>query len=186
MVPIMSLWMPILLSAVFSFLASWLIHMMLGYHKNDYRKVPAEDQVMDALRPFDLPPGDYMVPRVSGPAEMKSPAFAEKMKRGPVLIATVLPNGMWAMAPQLAQWFVYCVVIGVFAAYVAGRALAPGAPYLSVFRFAGTTTFACFGVALWQDSIWYKRSWATTAKHTLDSLIYGLLAGGTFGWLWPR
>ena len=46
MVPIMSLWMPILLSAVFSFLASWLIHMMLGYHKNDYRKVPAEDQVM--------------------------------------------------------------------------------------------------------------------------------------------
>jgi len=38
---------------------------------------------------------------------------------------------------------------------------------------------------LWQMSIWYRRSWSTTLKATLDGVIYGLLTGGAFGWLWP-
>ena len=33
MVPVMSLWTPILVSAVVVFFASWLIHMVVGYHK---------------------------------------------------------------------------------------------------------------------------------------------------------
>ena len=41
-------------------------------------------------------------------------------------------------------------------------------------------------LALWQDSIWYKKKWSTTVKNTIDGLIYGLLTGGTFGWLWPN
>jgi hypothetical protein len=64
---------------------------------------------------------------------------------------------------------------------VAGRrALAPGAHYLSVFRFVG------YALALWQNSIWYKRAWSTTLKSTFDGLVYALLTAGTFGWLWPR
>jgi hypothetical protein len=74
----------------------------------------------------------------------------------------------------------------VFAAYVAGRALAPGAPYTSVFRFAGCTAFVAYSLALWQSSIWYRRKWSTTLKLNIDGLLYGLLTGGTFGWLWPR
>jgi hypothetical protein len=186
MVPVMSLWLPILLSAVFVFVASSIIHMVLPYHKSDYRKMPAEDEVMDALRKFNLPPGDYMLPRAGSPAEMKAPAFLDKMKKGPVLITTVLPNGPGSMGSNLAMWFVYCLVIGVFAAYVTGRAVAAGAPYLTVHRFAGATAFGCYALALWQDSIWYKRAWSTTLKHTFDGLVYALLTGGTFGWLWPR
>jgi hypothetical protein len=41
-------------------------------------------------------------------------------------------------------------------------------------------------VALWPQSIWYRKSWLTTAKTTIDGLIYGLLTAGTMGWLWPR
>jgi hypothetical protein len=77
-------------------------------------------------------------------------------------------------------------VVGVFAAYVAGRALGPGAPYLQVHRFAGVTAFAAYALALAQSSIWYKRAWSTTLKSTFDGLIYALMTGGTFGWLWPR
>jgi|SRR6516164_9797574 len=79
-----------------------------------------------------------------------------------------------------------CVVIGVFAAYVAGRALPPGTDYLQVFRFVGATAFIGYSVALWQMSIWNRRAWLTTIKATVDGLIYALLTAGTFGWLWPR
>ena len=61
-----------------------------------------------------------------------------------------------------------------------------GADYLDVFRFAGTTTFACYSMSLPQTSIWYKRSWSTTLKVMFDGLIYSALTAGMFGWLWPR
>jgi hypothetical protein len=49
MVPVMSLWIPILIAAVFVFAASSIIHMVLRYHNSDFGKVPSEDAVMDAL-----------------------------------------------------------------------------------------------------------------------------------------
>ncbi len=181
-----ALWLPILLSAVIVFVASSLIHMALPWHKSDYPKMPNEDKVMDVLRPLAIPPGDYMMPRPSSRAEMRSPQFAEKFKRGPVVMMTVMPSGSMAMGKQLTMWFGYAVVVGIFAAYVAGRALPPGTPYLAVFRFAGVTAFIGYALALWQMSIWYRRAWITTVKATVDGLIYALLTAGTFGWLWPR
>jgi len=186
MVPVLSLWLPILLAAVIVFIASSIIHMVLPFHRNDYKTLPDEDGVMDALRKFDIPPGDYVFPCVKSPTEMKSPAFVEKRKKGPVGMMTVIPGGDVAMGPSLAQWFVYCLVVGIFAAYVAGRALPVGAHYRAVFRFAGVTAFVGYGLALWQNSIWYKRAWATTLRSAIDSLVYGLLTAGVFGWLWPR
>ena len=41
-------------------------------------------------------------------------------------------------------------------------------------------------LAKWSDKIWTKRSLASEIKATIDGLIYGLLTGGVFGWLWPR
>lgn len=181
-----ALWLPILLSAVFVFVVSSVIHMASPWHKSDYPKMPNEDQVRDALRPLAIPPGDYMVPRPQSMDEMKSPAFAEKIRQGPVLIVTVLPNEPMSMGRNLSLWFAYSVVVSVFAAYVTGRALSQGSPYLSVFRFAGATAFAGYALALWQLSIWYRRSWSITVKSTIDGLIYALLTAGTFGWLWPH
>ena len=181
-----ALWLPILLSSVIVFVVSSIIHMASPWHKNDYPKVPNEDKVRDALRPLAIPPGDYMVPRASSSQEMRSPEFAEKIKQGPNMVLTVIPNGPWPMAQNLTLWFLYAVVVGVFAAYVAGRALPAGAAYLSVFRFAGVMAFVGYSVALWQMSIWYRRAWSTTIKATVDGLIYALLTAGTFGWLWPR
>jgi hypothetical protein len=180
------LWLPILLSAVFVFVASSIIHMASPWHKSDYPKMPNEDQAMDALRPLAIPPGDYFIPRPSGRDEMRSPAFAEKMKSGPVVVLTVMPSASMSMGRNLALWFLYDAAAGVFAAYVAGRALPPGAAYLQVFRFAGVTAFVGYSLALWQMSIWYRRAWTTTIKSTVDGLIYALLTAGTFGWLWPR
>lgn len=180
------LWMPILLAAVLVFVGSWLVHMVLPYHRSDYSAAPREDEVMAALRPFALPPGDYCVPRPASAKDMNSPAFLEKLKKGPVVWMTVMPNAPSSMGKSLAQWFVYCVVVSLFAAYICSRAVDRGAPYLEVSRFASTTAFAGYGLALWQNSIWYRRKWSTTLKSNLDAVLYGFLTGGALGWLWPR
>lgn len=181
-----ALWLPILVSAVLVFVASSIIHMASPWHKTDYPRLANEDQVMDALRPLAIPPGDYFVPRPSSRDELRSPAFADKMKRGPVAVMTVMPSGQMSMGRNLGLWFAYCVVVNLFAGYIAGRALPPGSPYLNAFRFVGAAAFMGYSFALWQMSIWYRRSWTTTIKATVDGLIYALLTAGTFGWLWPR
>ena len=79
-----------------------------------------------------------------------------------------------------------CFVVGVFAAYVAGRALPSGTDYLRVFQFVGATAFLGYSFALWPIAIWYHRSLGTTIRSTIDGLLYALLTAGTFGWLWPR
>jgi len=180
-----ALWLPILVSAVLVFIASSIIHMASPWHKSDFPRLANEQQVMDALRPLKIPPGDYFVPRPASRDEMNSPAFKERVKQGPVVVFTVMP-GEFSMGRNLALWFAYCAVIGFLAAYVTGRALPPGTAYLRVFRFAGTTAFIGYSAALWQMSIWYHRAWTTTIKATVDGLIYGLLTAGAFGWLWPR
>jgi hypothetical protein len=125
-----------------------------------------------------------MLPRAADMKSMQAPEFVEKLKRGPVLLMTVLPNGPVSMSKALIQWFVYTVIVSALAAYVAGNALPADASYLAVFRIAGTAAFIAYAVGLWQQSIWYNRPWSTTLRHTLDGLIYGLLTGGAFGWLW--
>ena len=185
MTELTALWIPIIVSAVFVFVASSIIHMGPFWHRGDFAKLPKQDEAMDALRPFAIPPGDYMFPRADSMADMGSPAFIEKRTKGPVGIVTVFPNGPWAMTAQLTQWFVFNLVVGLFSAYIAGQALAPGAPYLRVFQFAGATAFFCYAIALWELSIWFRRGWHLSLKGTLDGLIYACLTAGVFGWLWP-
>ena len=180
-----ALWLPILLSAIVVFVASSIIHMASPWHKNDYPRLPNEDRFRDALGTLDLPPGDYMVPRAFSRQEMQSPEFLAKLDQGPNVIMTVLPKGMMSMARSLVLWFIYLLVVTIAAAYVSGRALAPGAEYLEVFRFVCTTAFLGYSFALLQMSIWYRRGWNITIKSMVDGLIYASLTAGIMGWLWP-
>ncbi len=187
MTPLGSLWLPILLSAVVVFVLSSFLHMALPFwHRNDYTKVPNEDQFRAAVRPLAVPPGDYLVPAPGEGNPMKDPDHIAKMKEGPVLMMTVMPNGMPSMGKSLGFWFVYLLVVGVFAGYVAGHVFGPGAPYLGVFRFVGVTAFLAYAGALWQRTIWFGYSWTATLRSTIDGLIYGLFTAGVFGWLWPK
>jgi len=185
MTSLASLWLPILLSAVFVFVMSSLLHMVLPWHRTDYSKVPNEDAVAAALRGFSIPPGDYMMPRPNTRAEMASPEFAEKVKKGPMVVMTVMPAGM-NMAGNLAQWFGFLVVVSVFAAYITSRTVGAGAGSMRVVQLAAATAFVAYGIGLWPMSIWYRRSWGTTLKSTVDGLIYGLITGATLAWLWPK
>jgi hypothetical protein len=186
MVSLMSLWLPILLSAVAVFLISSVIHTVLKYHAGDFRKLSNEDEVLESLRRLNIPPGDYMIPCASSMEAKKSPDFAEKIKAGPVAVMTFMDPRTLSMGPQLVLWFLFSILVSVIAAYVAGSALPRGASYLSVFRFAGAVSFTGYAIGLIHDSIWYKRNWGTTLKFLFDGLVYGLVTAGVFGWLWPR
>ena len=185
MVALTSLWLPVLVSAVLVFIASSVIHMAIGYHNSDYAKMPREDDILAALGPMAIPPGDYFLPHAGGMKAFKDPVFQAKWKKGPVAALTVMPSGANFMGAQLAQWFVYAAVVAFFAGYVATRTIPPAAHYLIVFRVVGTTAFMGYALGLWQMTIWYHRSVTTTLKSTLDGLLYACLTAGAFGWLWP-
>ena len=185
MVPILSLWLPILVASVLVFVVSSILHMVLNYHHSDYRQLPREEETLAALRSAGVTPGLYHFPYCATPKEMGTPEMMEKLERGPVGLMTILPSGPMAMPKYLVQWFVYSLLVSLFVAYVAGRTLAGGAEYLAVFRVAGTVAFATYGLSQLVDSIWKGQPWSTTFKNVFDGLVYALVTAGAFGWLWP-
>jgi hypothetical protein len=184
-----ALWLPILLSAVIVFIASSIMHMVLPYHKSDYRQLPDEDKLLATLRPAGLQRGVYVFPFCTH-QNMKSPEIQEKYKQGPVGILTVFPSGPPVMPKFLGLWFAYSLIISVVVAYLTAHAhplvLAHGAPFRPVFRVAGTAAFLAYGLANLSNGIWKGQPWGNVIKEVVDGLVYALLTAGTFGWLWPH
>ena len=178
-----SLWLPILVSAVVVFIASSVIHMVFTYHKNDLQKLPDEEGAMNALRLLDIPQGDYVMPYCGTSKGMKEPEMIEKWDKGPVAILTVLESGMPKMGKSLVQWFIYILVVSIFAAYIASHSLTSEDTYLAVFRIVGSVAFMGYSLAFWQSYIWFKKSFRYVFLSSIDGLIYALLTAGVFGWL---
>jgi hypothetical protein len=174
---IMTLWQPILLSAVLTFIAGAAIWMAMPWHKSDWGKASDEEGARAALR--GLAPGQYNLPHGTD----MSDEMQQKFKDGPVAFLTIVPPGLPAMGPKLGMMFAYNLLVAVVCAYFVSRTAAPDADYLAVFRISGAVAFVAYGMAFIQDSVWFGRPWSSTAKTTLDAMIYALLTGGAFGWL---
>ena len=183
-VSLIQLWLPIVLGGTFAWIASALIHMLLKYHNSDFKGLSNEDDVMEAVRAGSPKTGLYNFPHCAM-SEMQDKAVQEKFNRGPVGFVTVFPNGLPNMPKLMGQQIGFFVVSCLLVAYCATLALAPGAEYMTVFRFVGTVGFLTFGWGIIPYSIWYGHPWSTTGKYLLDAFIYGLVAAGTFAWLWP-
>jgi len=177
---IITLWQPIIASAVIVFLAGAVIWMVMPWHKTDWRKTEDEEAVRAALS--STQPGMYTVPN-GDPAQFKDPAMQQKLIDGPQAFITVVPSGVPQMGGKLVMMFVYNLLVAILCAYFVSRTIAPGSEYLAVFRVAGAVAFVAYGFAYIQESVWFGRSWSATMKTFLDALIYGLLTGGAFGWL---
>jgi hypothetical protein len=186
MVPLAALWLPVLISAVTVFLASWIVHMFLPHHRVDFAKLPQEDAVLDALRALNIPSGAYLAPYVNTAAQMKEPAYVEKRKRGPAMFLTLMAGPDPGMGKALLQWFIYLLVISLFIAFLASETIAAGAPYPVVFRFVCVAALVAYALGHPHQSIWFRQPWRATCNYLIDGLIYALLTAGVFGWLWPR
>lgn len=186
MVSILDLWLPIVLSAVLVFFASSLLWMALPFHKNDFKFLGGEEaNVMNMIRGLNLSGGIYMFPRCDPKAVKDDPAAAERLKTGPWGMLTVMASP-GSMGKCLGLWMLNTLLVAAFVAYIASNALPAGAEYLKVFQIVGATTFLAYGGNALCDSIWKGRPWSHLPGNIIDALIYALLTGGAFGWLWPK
>lgn len=184
--PFGSLWLAVVLSAVVVFALSSVIHMVLKYHKADYKPLPNEDAARAGLGGGSLAPGIYVTPHCPDMKQMADPAVKAKYEKGPVAIVTILPNGLPAMPKYLGLWFGFCLLASFVTAYVARHTLYYGAEGGKVMQITGCVAFACYGVGRVMDSIWHGQPWQNTARQMLDGGIYALATGLTFRLMWPE
>ena len=176
-----SLWLPILVSGVALFFASWAAWMLLPHHKPEWTGLPDEDAVMNALRSANVAPGQYMFPYSCKPEDWKSEEFQRRRAAGPTGTLTVWkspPNMGVNMICTLLFFTVANFVIG----YLAGIALDPGEDFLTVFRFVATAGVLTYGTANILNGIWFGRK---MVADIVDGIAYGLITGLIFAWLWP-
>jgi len=185
MISLTELWLPILLSAVFVFIASSIFHMVIPIHKGDWRKLPGEEKIMAEIRTQGVAPGMYMFPMCSSMKDMGSPEMIEKMKLGPVGTTIILPRGGINMGKSLVLWFLYCILIGVIIAIAVAPALPRGATFKAVFHLTGLAALLAYALIPIPESIWKGQPWGITAKFLFDGAVYGIITGLTFAWLWP-
>lgn len=186
MVSLAALWLPIVGSAVLVFVLSSLVHMVLKYHSVDYTKLPNEDVVRAAIRAGSPAPRQYIIPYASEMKEMQSPEMQQKFAEGPVAVLNIKPPGPMTMGASLVQWFVFALVVSLVTAYIASRTVAPGTPFLEVFRVVGTVAWLAYAAGQIPGAIWMGKPWAVAWKEVFDGFLYGMGTAALFGWLWPH
>lgn len=183
MTPMLELWLPILVSAVVVFFASFVAWTLLPHHKPDIQKLDNEPAFAAALREQGIKPGCYMFPGCDS-SSMKTAEGKAKYAAGPwgtLSLQAEQPN----FGRNLATVFVFYLVVGVFVAYLAGLALGAGAESVQVFRVAGTAAMASYCLGAIPGGIFFGRSMRAMAMDILDGLVYALLTGIVFALLWP-
>jgi len=183
--PFGSLWLPVVVSAVAVWIASAVLHMALRYHKADYRELPNEDAVGEAMRKGGAAPGLYMIPYCPDPSQMKDPAVIKKYTDGPVALVAVMENGTPKLGKHLVLWFAFCILVSFVSAYIARHTLSYGADGMTVLRITGAVAFACHGIGYLIDPIWKAAPWSNTLRNLFDAAVYSILTAVSFMLLWP-
>jgi hypothetical protein len=178
-----SLWLPIVVSGVALFFASWAAWMLLPHHKGEWVGLPNEDAVMGQLKGDSLPPGQYCFPYAAKPEDWKSEAYKAKMKAGPHGTLT-----LWKAAPNMGLNMVctlaFFLIANAVIAYLAGTVLhpVPETERWFVFRFVGTAGILTYGTANILNGIWFGRKMVADIA---DGVVYGIITGTIFALLWP-
>jgi hypothetical protein len=183
--PFGSLWLPVVVSAVAVWLVSAVLHMVLKYHRADYRQLAEEEGVGHTLRKAASSPGVYFIPYCADMSQMKDPAVRKRFEDGPVAIITLMRSGLPNMGKSLGQWFAFCLLVSFVTSYVARHSLDPGAVGMEVLRLTGTIAFVGYGFGYFQDSIWKGIPWSNSLRGLLDAAVYALVTGLVFRFLWP-
>ena len=184
MVELGALWLPIVVGTVVAFIAGAVLWMVLPHHRGDFRRLPAEDVVISALRQAGAGPGQYLFPYVE-PKDMRDPAMVAKLSHPPAGVVVLREPGVPDMKKQLGQQAIYHLAITLLIAYAVGRALPAGAAYFDVFRVVAAVGFLAYAGAQVPHAIWFGRPWDVVLRDVVDGAVWGLLTAGVFGWLWP-
>ena len=150
----LSLWLPIVLSTVAIFFASFLSWMVVRLHEKDWTKLQHEESFIDHVRGLNLAEGNYMFPGCGSPSDVNTPAFKQKYNDGPRGILQILPVAN--MGKNLALTMLFFFVCNATFAYLASFALKSEADFITVFRFVATVALLTFASSIVQHAIWFK------------------------------
>ncbi len=176
----LALWLPILISTIALFFASFLSWMVFQLHAKDWVKMNGEEAFMTAVRGMNIPEGNYMFPGVDSLKEANTPEHQKKYSDGPRGILQILP--MVNMGKNLGLTFTYFLFCNATFAYLGSFALESGAEFIDVFRFVATIALLTFAASIVQHAIWFK---VRITGHLIESIAYSLIAGGIFAAFWP-
>jgi hypothetical protein len=184
MTPLVQLWLPVLVSAVVVFVASFLAWMVLPHHKKDIKTLPDEKALTDHLRKLNLPPGTYMWPGCQPGQDMKSEEYCARYNAGPWGTMNVVGRKP-SFARNLVLTFLLYIVVSIFVGYVTSLAREPGASFLPVFRLAGATAVLGYCAGSIPGAIFTGKPGRFVLTDFIDGVVYGLLTGVMFGLFWP-
>jgi hypothetical protein len=181
---LLALWMPILVSAVGIFFASFVSWVIIGHHNPDWAVLPDEDENVKRLGELHLPPGRYLFPCARTKEDMEDETKKALIASGPWGTINV-----WSGAPHMEKnmglTFVFYLVTAVFVGYLGTLALKPGAGFSKVFRVTGTAAILAHCFAFMPNNIWFGTPKRAILMDVLDGVVYGLITGAVFGALWP-
>ncbi|HMP79248.1 MAG TPA: hypothetical protein PKD54_07340 [Pirellulaceae bacterium] len=176
-----ALWLPILLTGIVLFFASFVAWTILPHHQRDWDRAPDEPALLDAVRKLNLPAGSYLFPYFSH-QEAKDPANQERYRIGPRGRLDVWDEAN--MGRNLGLTFLHFLLVAIFTAYIGWIAMEGTAPTgWHVFRLVGAVGVLTFASSGQLHAIWFRRR---TLNDFLDGIVYGLLMGLIFAICWPK
>lgn len=131
MTSLIALWLPILITTVALFFASFLAWAILPHHTPDVRRWPDEDALLKFIRESGAPPGEYMFPLID-PKSMKEDWAIERYRAGPWGMVGVWP-AQPNMGANLVKTLIFFAVVTFLVAYVAHIGIPVGAGAGEVF-----------------------------------------------------
>jgi len=181
-----ALWLPILVTSAAVFVASAAVWMLMPHHKSDLSGVKDEEGFMDAVRKCaGVAPGYYYFPFAKW-SEAGNEEYVAKLRAGPVgILRGRAPKVAASMPRARAKTFVLYLAVNVLIAFLAGAVMPAGAEFHAVFHVTALSAFLAYGLVGVQDSIWFGLPASVAVKHAIDGLVYALITGAIFGWLWP-
>jgi hypothetical protein len=181
---ISSLGLPILLSAIAVFVASFLAWVVIGHHTPDWNELPDEEATITLLQKSGAKAGQYMFPMMRSKEQMADESKQRRMDSGPW--GTV---NIWArpvnMGRNLLQTFVFYLVASFFVGYLGTLALDPGASFSRVFQVTGTAGILAYAFGGVPNAIWFGTHFRSAIMDVIDGICFGLITGLVFASMWP-
>lgn len=182
---LIDLWLPILVSAVAVWVASALAWTALGHHKKDMQELTpqAEEELKQVLSRHGVTPGVYGYPNFNSFKGKSKEEVAAMMTR-PMGILRVW-RGM-GMAGPMVFGFVWSLIIGVLIAYIGHPVLPKGTEFAKVMQVLGTAGVLAYAFGGVVNDVWFQESKRAMVLCFIDGVVYGLITGAIFAWLWPK
>ncbi len=191
------LWLPIVASAGAVWIASCLAWMVVGHHKGDWKEIPNEGEFIAAVQRMGIPAGSYGFPefrKCEGLTKEQKKAKWEDMQKGPMGLLRVW--GPISMGKNMVLTLLVYLVASALVGYIGWNALGhadsvagslAGRPaFAKVMQVLGTAGVLAYSFASLPNDIWFQKSRREVVTHLVDGVVFGLITGAVFAWLWPK